>query len=399
MASFFSRQPLALLYVLAGVPLGITAEVVPVFLRSTGMSLEHIGWYAAINLPYSFKVLLAPWVDRSGRLRTWLLLLAAALAVAYVWLGIEAQAPRVGTIALALMLMTSASATYDIALDATFVHTLERASPVEHARANAWRLSSFKAAMVAVASFGVILGGRLGFSVTFFGIAVAHLLLCAIVSWQRLPNARVQSSSGPWLSPFLSWLAQKQTLYAFLLAFLYKLSIAAFLWMEKTFWLDRGMTLETIGSCTALVGLIGTLAGANSGSRLVHRYGVSALMFAGLGLQAALGLAYFGLSHLPAGVIALCGGLGLSGFAFGLSTAALMNLITRMCAAEHAATQFAALTGCYAFARAFGGQISGAVAERFGYGPLFLLVAMLAVPAALVVPYAQITPDDRGASR
>lgn len=386
MSTVALRVPLTLLYFLAGLPLGVFAEVLPVFLRAGGMSLEGIGWYSAINLPYSFKAFLAPLVDRVGRLRTWLSCLGAALALAYVGLAAEAAAPRAHVIALALLLMTSASATFDIALDATFVRTLAGQSPAAYGSANAWRLSAFKAAMVSVGSAGVVIAGVIGFRPTFVGIAIAHVALLGCVSWQRLPNDKPPAQSGVWLREFWAWCIQPKTLHAFALSFLYKLSIATFSWMEKPFWVDRGMSLQRIGTSTALFGLLGMLVGTNLGSRLAHRFGLVTLLDAGLVLQSSLGLAYLFLGRTPVSSWTLALGLSLSGITFGLSTAALMNLITRMCKAGHAATQFAALTACYGLSRSLGGIMSGACAGRYGYLTLFGLVAALTLPAACLLP-------------
>lgn len=386
MSAVVLRVPLTLLYFLAGLPLGVFAEVVPVFLRAGGMSLEGIGWYSAINLPYSFKVFLAPLVDRIGRLRTWLLCLGAVLALAYVGLAAEAAAPRAHIIAVALLLMTGASATFDIALDATFVRTLAGQGPAAHGSANAWRLSAFKAAMVSVGSAGVVIAGLVGFRPTFIGIAVVHVIVLSCVAWRHMPNEVPPSRSGVWLREFWAWCVQPNVLHAFALSFLYKLSIATFLWMEKPFWVDRGVSLQRIGTNTALVGLLGTLMGANLGSRLAHRFGLVTLLDAGLVLQSGLGLAYVLIGRLPPSSWTLAVGLSLSGITFGLSTAALMNIITRMCKAGHAATQFAALTGCYGLARSVGGILSGACAGRYGYLTLFALVAVLTVPALCLLP-------------
>ena len=392
------KMPLGLLYFLAGMPLGIFADVMPVFLRTQGVSLEGIGWASALNLPYSFKALLAPLVDRTGWLRRWVVALAVSLLVAYCALGLVAGQPVGVRLALSILLMTSASAVFDIALDAAFVVTLHGASSQAQGQANARRLTAFKTAMVLVSSTCVVVAGQVGFQRAFFAVAALHAALMVAAPWHTIACEPARVQNRDWLAGLLRWMRQPAIARGFAVCFLYKLSIGSFLWMEKAFWVDRGVSLRDLGVLAALVGLAGTVAGANVGSRLAHRVGLLRLLDAGLLMQVALGGVYMGLSCLPGTPWAAAAGLAMTGVTFGLSTAALMSLITRLCTPEHAATQFAALTGAYAFARSVGGILAGATADRLGYMALFALVAALVVPAACLIPRGAAASHGRWAA-
>ena len=83
-----SRRTLAwvaLLYAAQGLPYGVTSKIWPVYFRVHGVSLKEIGLMGLLALPWSWKPLWAPLVDRFGSRKAWivpfLLLLAAISAV------------------------------------------------------------------------------------------------------------------------------------------------------------------------------------------------------------------------------------------------------------------------------------------------------------------------------
>ena len=377
-------------------PLGTCGELVPLVLRAGGVSLGNIGLFSLLHLPYSFKVVWGPLVDRLGHPARWLLACGAALALAYLALANAQPGPHdVTAFTCAALLLTLASSVYDVAVDASFVRALSGQSPagrspVLEARANAWRLSSFKLAMVACSNGCAVLAGAFGFPRVFYGLLGVHLVLLAAIPWRALPVAAPQAL--PWRDYFTSlgaWARGAHIPRAFALVLTYKLTIASLAGLERPFWFDRGIALTSLGAVGAATGLISTVLGAWAGSALAHRYGAPAMLRWGVGVQFATAVLYFGLTQLPCSLGTLAVGLTTTGACFGLSTAALMSLITRLCAAPHAATQFAALTGTYALTRAFGGATAGLVADRFGYPTFFVLAAALTLPAFALLPRSQ----------
>ena len=124
------RQKLALLsllYFVQGLPFGFQSTALPVILRQQGQSLATIGLAQALALPWLFKIVWAPAVDRYfwpgvGRRRSWILpmqcLLAAACAAA-------AWAPtHLGALLTAVLFMNLFAATMDIAVDGLAIERL-----------------------------------------------------------------------------------------------------------------------------------------------------------------------------------------------------------------------------------------------------------------------------------
>ena len=66
------------LYWAQGLPVGFMTHALPVILRAQGVSLAQIGGFGLLMLPWSIKILWAPFVDRHGlssfgHYRSWIL--------------------------------------------------------------------------------------------------------------------------------------------------------------------------------------------------------------------------------------------------------------------------------------------------------------------------------------
>ena len=75
----------------SGMPLYLLIQLVPAWLRDSGVSLVEIGLFALVGLPYTWKFLWAPLMDRVtlplGLRRGWMLLAQVALIMTIGLLG------------------------------------------------------------------------------------------------------------------------------------------------------------------------------------------------------------------------------------------------------------------------------------------------------------------------
>jgi PAT family beta-lactamase induction signal transducer AmpG len=107
----------------SGLPLALTGQAMQAWLTTAGVDLATIGFLSLVGLPYTFKFLWAPLMDRFelpwlGRRRGWLVLTQLALAGALLLLA--ATSPSDGTRAFALLavLVAFVSASQDVVVDA-----------------------------------------------------------------------------------------------------------------------------------------------------------------------------------------------------------------------------------------------------------------------------------------
>ena len=118
------------LYIAQAIPMSFFSTVVPVIMRQENYSLESIGLLQLIKLPWIFKFLWAPLVDRSAgtiqNYRKWII--SSELFYAVVILAIGFLDLRTDFILIIAMMIVAfiASATQDIATDAFAILILKR---------------------------------------------------------------------------------------------------------------------------------------------------------------------------------------------------------------------------------------------------------------------------------
>ena len=107
----------------SGLPLALTGQAMQAWLSLEGLDLATIGFLSLVGLPYTFKFLWAPLMDRFelpwlGRRRGWLVLTQLALAGALWWLADTSPAQATRAFALLAVLVAFVAASQDVVIDA-----------------------------------------------------------------------------------------------------------------------------------------------------------------------------------------------------------------------------------------------------------------------------------------
>jgi PAT family beta-lactamase induction signal transducer AmpG len=106
----------------SGLPLYLLLNLLPAWLRSDGVDLKIIGFFALIQFPYTWKFLWAPLLDRYrlplGRRRGWTLLSQIGLLLSIGLLGGFSPAINLTPVIWLSVALAFLSATQDVALDA-----------------------------------------------------------------------------------------------------------------------------------------------------------------------------------------------------------------------------------------------------------------------------------------
>src|SRR5450631_2441503 len=89
----------------SGLPLALTGQAMQAWLSVEGVDVATIGFLSLVGLPYTFKFLWAPLMDRFelpwfGRRRGWLVLTQLLLACALFWMAATPPASALGAFAL-----------------------------------------------------------------------------------------------------------------------------------------------------------------------------------------------------------------------------------------------------------------------------------------------------------
>ena len=107
----------------SGLPLALTGQAMQAWLSLSKVDIATIGFLSVVGLPYTFKFLWAPLMDRFelpwlGRRRGWLVLTQLALALALWWMSGTSPTASIRLFALLAVLVAFISASQDIVIDA-----------------------------------------------------------------------------------------------------------------------------------------------------------------------------------------------------------------------------------------------------------------------------------------
>ncbi len=382
----------AVLYFAEGLPFGIAYDVWPVYFRVHGVSLKDIGLMSLLSLPWTWKMLWAPLVDRWGARQQWITACLAALAVATLLIIPHDAAHPSGLLWAVLAVFTAASATQDIAIDAWAVDV---STPESSGAINGVRVSAARIALLVGGGGVLFLAGTTGWTPLWIALAALFLVLAAAV-WAS-PRVRLDPTErrNP-VVPVLRWLLRWEMVPVLLFVLLFKLGDSLLGRMVKPFWVDRGYSLKEIGLISVTLGVAFTIAGALTGGWFVKRYGIfRALLWLGIA-QAVTNLGYAAVAELALPRESIYAASLLESFTQGLGTSAFLSFLMNLCEREHAATQYALLSALFALSRDVGGAFSGIAVERFGYGPFFAFTAVVSFPALLLLPLVRSRIREHG---
>jgi len=373
---------IGILYFAEGLPFGIAYDVWPVFFRVHGVSLREIGLMSLLSLPWTWKMLWAPLVDRYGSRQQWItaaLFVLGATTIAIV--PQDASNPSWMMWGL-LLLFTTASATQDIAIDA---YAVDVATPETTGSINGVRVSAARIALLAGGGGMIFLADYTGWTVLWFVLAGLFIGLAAL-TWLSPRVPLEESARRHAIGPVLRWVFRWQMLPVVAFILLYKLGDSTLGRMVKPFWVDRGYSLAEIGAISVSLGVVLTILGALAGGWFTNRYGIfKALLWLGLTMMVSnLGYVAVAVIELPRESIYVAS--MVESFTQGLGTAAFLSFLMNLCDKEHAASQYAILSALFALTRDVVGAFSGLGVEAWGYAAYFAATTALALPGLALLP-------------
>ena len=375
----------ALLYFIQGSPPAILWEVLPVYFRVHGVSLRAIGGLRLLELPYSLKVFWSPVVHRYGDRRIWVVACMLAIAVVVGLLPFVDVAHPGWVVITLLLVLTTLSATQDIAIDSYTVGLIKRE---EEGAANGVRASAYRVALVLIGGGMVLLASILQWTLLYLIAAVVLALLA--LSTLVVPRLDLPATARErWLAGFVGWIGTWNAIPLVLFVLFYRLGEYAIGPMVKPFWVDQGRSVFEIGLVPTTCGIILSVAGALSGGAFISRYGTFRGVWALGLLQAVSNLGYALVAWAHLGRWGLYGASVFESFSGGLGTAAFLAFLMNVCQKEHATIQYAFLSSIFSLTGRLMGGLSGLGAERFGYGNYFALTFLLSLPAYALLPWVK----------
>lgn len=121
----FNRKQLSILLLgfASGLPLALTGQSLQAWLTTDGVDISTIGFFTLVGLPYTFKFLWAPLMDRFelpffGRRKGWLVVTQLGLAGSLFLISLFQPSQNAQAVALVAVLIAFFSASQDVVIDA-----------------------------------------------------------------------------------------------------------------------------------------------------------------------------------------------------------------------------------------------------------------------------------------
>ncbi|MEE4659442.1 MAG: AmpG family muropeptide MFS transporter [Halieaceae bacterium] len=391
----------------SGLPFFVLIQLIPAWLSDHGVSLADIGLFALVGMPYTWKFLWSPLLDRYalpilGRRRGWMLLTQLALVVSVGSLGWLQPSVSLGSVAALALAVAFFSASQDIVLDA---YRREILPDRELGLGNSVHVQAYRIAGLVPGSLSLVLADHLAWSAVFwitagfmgFGIALT------LVTREPFSEARIVGGlREAVVAPFREYLARRGwrgVLLVLGFMFFYKLGDSMATALATPFYLDIGFSKTEIGLVAKNAALWPSIFGGLLGGVLMIRLGINKALwlFGVVQLASILGFAVLAESGPVLWMLALV--IGFEYLGVGLGTAAFVAFIARETSVQYAATQFALFSAITAVPRTFANAATGFLVESVGWTEFFLFCALVALPGMAllhwVAPWRDVWHQER----
>lgn len=384
----------------SGLPLYLLLNLVPAWLYTEGISIKAIGLLALMQIPYIWKFLWSPLLDRYalpwlGRRRGWMAVTQIALLVLIAALGVFSPQIDLQVIIVLATLLAFVSATQDIALDA---YRRELLPDHELGLGNSVHVNAYRIAGLVPGSLSLILADHLPWGEVFAITAlfmlpgfIMTLTVAEKVSRGGTPKTLREAVVEPF-HEFIQRAGWREALLILAFIFFYKLGDSLCTALATPFYLAMGFAKSEIGLVAKHAGLWPAVIGGLLGGLWMVKLGINRALwlFGVVQLVSIFGFAWLAWIGPSASVGAeqlaqLALVIGFEALGVGLGTAAFVAFIARATNPLYTATQYALFSSLAAVPRTLINSGAGYLVEQMGWFGFFLLCAVLAVPGMLLL--------------
>ncbi len=404
----------------SGVPLLLTITLLQAWLTDEGISKSTIGLFALVGLPYSLKFLWAPIFDaitvsKLGRRRGWLLFTQTLLILSIIALGMTNPAMDPYNVALLAVLVTFASASQDIVIDA---YRRESLKDEEQTLGASAYVLGYRIGALAAGAGGLILADYMSYQMvyTIMSLIMLYGVLITLIADEPksdfIPSNFEDTVTRPFIEFFnryasinnispdrLKFLGERAKInrrnvlenflvtpiLILLFILLYKIGDTMAHSLSTNFYLDTGFSKSEIGTVVKFFGLFATLIGAFAGGLIAYKIGLyNSLMIFGV-FQAIATLGFSVLALFGDNLYLLMTVISMENLAAGMGYTAYLAFIANMTNKQFTATQFALMTALMSLPRTLFSGFSGYLVEFFGWELYFVFCSLIAIPALIIL--------------
>ncbi|WP_284383503.1 MFS transporter [Litoribrevibacter albus] len=271
------------LYFSQGFPSGLLAHAMPAIMREYGASHSAIGALKLLALPWLFKFLWAPFIDRFyyaslSPHRSWILMMQCGAVATLLGLSLMPAdwifGQGLAVLFVLLCLLNVFSSTQDVATDGLAVSLL---SEKLRGLGNTVQVAGYKIGLMLGGSGLLIMMNSIGWSLTIQLVAVTLILMLiptlffkenSVLNREERISGRSSGETDSYF--FWDYFKIKHIAYWLLVLFTYKLADGMSSTLVKSMLIDQGMDLARVGEITLFSSIAGLLGAVLVG--VIYRY-------------------------------------------------------------------------------------------------------------------------------
>ena len=391
----FGQPKMAALLVLgfsSGLPFYLTSKTLQAWMTVEGVDLATIGAMSLVALPYSFKWVWSPLIDRYvpplfGRRRGWVFLMQIALFLTIAWMSFHDPRRALQIVAINAILIAFFSATQDVALDAYRTDVLD---DHEMGAGAAVFVLGYRIALLLTGGLALVLADHIPWPSVYL-IMSGIMIVCTIATW-RSPEPVLHGPPPASLSdavrlPFQEFFQRTGAIRGIIILVfivLYKLPEYLAQNMATPFLLQTGFSQTEIGAIQGGVGLIATIFGTLAGGAAVAKIGINKSLWSFAILGAAANIMFYLLAVVGKNHALLWASVIIENFSLGLVNGVFVAFMMSLCNVQFSATQYALLSSLMSASRDILVAPAGKIAESTGW-PLFFIISLVTVIPSLLL--------------
>jgi len=372
------------IYFFSGLPFGFFYTFIPVFFRSEGMDLKTIGLFSIAGLPWSLRLLFAPFIDRYFYKSFWIGLSLIGISISIFALSFFT--PATLSFFIFLFFLTFFSTLFDTASDGFVIEWI----PLEIlGKANGIRISAYRISLIIFGGGIVAISHYLGFKVIFYILSIVTFLSGIFLisnSFLKVSSKRFSISfASQFIEPLKEILKRDKALLLLFFVLTYKIGDALLGAMVYPFWVDRGFNRLEIGLISGTLGSFFTILGSLLGGYLTSLWTIknSLLILGFFQSFSNLGYTIASLPYLPKETVYFAS--LFESFSGGLGTAAFLTFLTNLCKKEFSSTQYAVFSTLFSLSLTFSRTFSGYGVSYLGYTYFFLITFFISLPPLFLI--------------
>ena len=384
------RTRLLIIFILgfsSGLPLALLTSTLQAWFSDSGLSVLAIGSLSLVGIPYVYRMLWAPFLDRytlfsMGKRRGWIVLMQGLLLIGFnvmAWLS-PLESPKLMA-ALAIILATF-SATQDIAIDAQRTEYLPLK---EHGIGASLAVVAYRIALLVSGGLALIIAEHFGWASAYRSIGALMIIGMIATLLSKEPNQEIPTG-GPlsisFLAPFKELISRPGVGLIFGFVFFYKLGEAfttTTSGIVMPFLIQGlGFSLSTIAYVNKIAGVCAILLGGVVAGVLLLRWSLyRALLVFGL-LQALTNALFILLAVVGKNLFVFSLAVICDNFAAGMASTALVAYFMQLVDKRFTATQFSILVAFSTLPRILSGPIAAMMQASLGWVGLYIIAFLLA---------------------